>query len=75
MDLNPKKKVESDWGPVIWIASMGINLVLSSAVGLAIGYYLDKWLKTTPILLIVFFAIGTFAGFYQIYKDIKRLEK
>jgi ATP synthase protein I len=58
---------------LLWLSTLGINLVLASAAGVVIGYYLDKWLKTPPVLTIVFFCIGTFAGFRQIYKDVRKL--
>jgi len=32
------------------------------------GYFADQWLKTRPVLLIVFFVIGVFAGFRQVFK-------
>ena len=60
-------------GDLIWASSLGIHLVLSTAVGLILGWYLDKWFKTAPVLTIVFFFIGTFAGFRQIYLEIKKL--
>jgi len=58
---------------LLWLSTLGINLVLASAAGIAIGYYLDKWLKTPPVMMIIFFCIGTFAGFRQIYKDVRKL--
>jgi ATP synthase protein I len=58
-----------------WLSTLGINLVFAGAVGLAIGYFLDKWLKTTPILTIMFFLIGTFAGFRVIYQEVQKMGK
>lgn len=60
---------------MVWLSTLGINLVLAGAAGVFIGYFLDKWLKTQPIMTIVFFCIGTFAGFRQIYKEIRKLER
>jgi F0F1-type ATP synthase assembly protein I len=61
-----------DW---LWLSTLGINLVLASAVGAVIGYYLDKLFKTSPIFIIVFFFIGTLAGFLQIYKQVQKMSK
>jgi ATP synthase protein I len=58
---------------LLWMSTLGINLVLSSAVGVVIGLYLDKWLKTQPVMTILFFLVGTFAGFRQIYREIRKL--
>jgi ATP synthase protein I len=61
-----------DW---LWLSTLGINLVFSSAIGAVIGHFLDKWFKTTPIFIILFFFIGTLAGFLQIYKQVQKLGK
>ncbi|HMN73134.1 MAG TPA: AtpZ/AtpI family protein [Rhodoblastus sp.] len=38
------------------------------AVGAAIGWKLDDWFGTGPALLLVFLALGTAAGFWNIYR-------
>ena len=58
---------------LLWLSTLGINLVLSSAAGIVLGFFLDKWLNTRPVLTLVFFCVGTFAGFRQIYKEIQKL--
>lgn len=76
--MNQKKEPsdkEKNEGNLIMAASLGINLVLSSAVGLLIGLYLDKWLSTGPVFLLIFFALGIFAGFRQFFIEIRRLNK
>ena len=37
-------------------------------VSAAIGWQLDSWLNTAPALLLVFLALGTVAGFWNIYR-------
>lgn len=75
-DRNLKTNEKSSGMPdYMWLASLGINLVVSSLVGLFIGFYLDKWLNTKPILMFVFFFIGLIAGFRQIIKEMKKIEK
>jgi ATP synthase protein I len=44
------------------------EFVAAIVVGTLIGYQLDVWLKTGPILLIVFLALGTAAGFMGVYR-------
>ena len=56
-------------------STLGLEMGLSVAVGAAIGYYLDKWLKTDPWFLIIFFLFGVVAGFRSLYRALKRLEK
>ena len=46
----------------------GIELVSALAVGVGIGFLLDKWLDTTPWFLLVFFFLGAAAGFLNVYR-------
>ena len=49
---------------------MRISVELAAAVGVGtlIGILLDRWLGTTPWLLIVFFIVGCVAGFLNVYR-------
>ncbi len=58
---------------LLFVSSLGINLVLSGVAGIVLGIYLDKWFHTRPILTIALFILGTVAGFRQIYKEIRKL--
>ena len=44
------------------------EFVAAVAVGALIGWQADKWLGTSPILLILFLLLGTAAGFWSVYK-------
>ncbi|RLB06962.1 MAG: hypothetical protein DRG50_04210 [Deltaproteobacteria bacterium] len=48
---------------------------LAVAVGVGIGYYLDKWLGTRPWFLIIFLFFGIVAGFRSLYRALKRMER
>jgi ATP synthase protein I len=52
---------------------IGIELVLAVALGGVIGWYLDKWLGTSPWLLIIFFFLGVAAGFRNVYKAAQKI--
>jgi ATP synthase protein I len=57
---------------VLWRASLiGVHLVATTLVGLAIGYYLDKFLGTRPWLTLIFLFIGIGAGFREIFSYAK----
>ena len=56
-------------------STLGLEMGLSVAVGVGIGYYLDKWLKTAPWFLIIFIIFGVAAGFRSLYRAVKRLQK
>lgn len=53
-------------------SSVGLNLVFSTFVGLAMGYGLDKLFHTSPWLLIVFTILGIVAGFRELVRMAKK---
>ena len=55
-------------------SSLGLMLPSSIAVGLVIGYFLDKAFGTQPWLLIVFFCFGTASGIINLLRGIYRLQ-
>ena len=54
-----KKQPLGDFGPAVRVA---VDLVAGVAVGVFIGWLLDRWLGTTPWLLLVFFVLGAAGG-------------
>ncbi|WP_027716332.1 AtpZ/AtpI family protein [Desulfuromonas sp. TF] len=62
-----------------FLSSVGISMVASTLIGLGMGYYLDKWLGTSPWLTLVFLGFGVVSGFRNIYilteRELKRQEK
>jgi len=56
-------------------STMGISMVLALVIAIAIGYYLDKWFKTSPVFFLIFMILGIIAGFRNIYVIMKRTEK
>ncbi len=47
---------------------VGVELVSALAIGLAIGWLLDKWLDTRPWLMLVFILLGGGAGILNVYR-------
>jgi len=65
-------------GVIIQVArysTIGLEMGLAVAVGVGIGYYIDKWLGTRPLFLIVFLVFGVIAGFRSLYRALKRMER
>jgi ATP synthase protein I len=56
-------------------STVGLMFPASIAVGVAIGYFLDKLLKTSPYLLIIFTLYGIAAGFVNLIKVTRQHEK
>tara|TARA_Y100000590_G_C15659104_1_gene991848 strand:- start:616 stop:894 length:279 start_codon:yes stop_codon:yes gene_type:complete len=54
---------------------IGTELVASVAVGSTIGYLLDSWFGTKPLLTICFFFIGVAAGIMNVFKSAKKMNK
>ena len=51
------------------------ELVAALVVGVGIGLLVDNYLGTKPFGLIIFFILGAFAGFLNIYRVMRRIEK
>lgn len=60
------------WRQLAGLSSLGITFAASIAIGVAIGIALDRWLGTSPWLMILFFIFGVAAGFTNLMKDLKR---
>lgn len=52
--------------------SVGLNLVISTFVGLAIGYGLDSLFHTSPWLTVIFLVLGIVAGFRELLRLAKK---
>lgn len=42
-------------------------MVASCLIGLAMGYYLDKWLGSSPWMTLIFLGFGIVSGFRNVY--------
>ena len=51
------------------------EIVAALVVGVSIGLIVDNYFNTQPFGLIFFFIIGAFAGFLNVYRVIRRIEK
>jgi ATP synthase protein I len=52
------------------LSTIGIALVAATAIGLLIGYGLDRWLGTGPWLTMLFTLFGIAAGFLNLFRDV-----
>ena len=51
------------------------ELVAAVVVGTTIGFLLDSWFDTKPVLTICFFLIGVAAGMLNVFKSAKKMHK
>lgn len=57
------------------LSSIGIMFVACVVIGYVIGYYLDKFLGTSPYLMLIFTVFGMIAGFLELMKVAKQMNK
>ena len=70
--LNTKKNKESGAGFGFKIST---EIIAALVVGVGIGLIVDKYLGTKPFGLIIFFIFGALAGFLNVYRVMRRIEK
>jgi ATP synthase protein I len=63
------------WKALGELSSIGLTLVVATVIGLVGGYYVDRWLGTTPWLLMVGLVLGIAAGFVNLFRSVKRAER
>jgi ATP synthase protein I len=51
------------------------ELVAAVVVGSTIGFLLDSWFDTKPLLIICFFTMGVAAGILNVFKSAKKMQK
>ena len=56
-------------------SALGLEMAVSVVIGLAVGYYLDKWLGTGPWMTVIWIAIGFAAGVRSLYRAALRSGK
>ena len=67
-----QKRLEKakELGPVLLVTQLGLTIAGSILFCLLIGFYLDKWLNTKPVFIIIFILLGVVGGGYQAYRQI-----
>ena len=54
---------------------MSTELVSAVVVGTIIGFILDKTFGTKPWLILIFFFVGAVAGFVNVFKSAKKMQR
>ncbi len=57
------------------LSTIGVGLVAATAIGLLIGYGLDRLLGTNPWLTLVFSVFGIVAGFVNLLRDVGLIKR
>ena len=53
---------------------LGVELVAGVAVGVFIGWALDRWFGTAPFLMVTFLGLGAAAGILNVVRTAKRMQ-
>ena len=75
---NEKKELSKSGSNVTSVGAalkISTELVAAVVVGATIGFILDSWFDTKPLLIIVFFIIGVIAGILNVIKAAKKMQK
>ena len=51
------------------------ELIAAVVVGSTIGFLLDNWFDTKPLLIICFFFMGVAAGILNVFKSAQKMQK
>ena len=70
------KKPQTSGSSLLGVAfKMSTELVAAVLIGTFIGFILDSWFDTKPILIIIFFLIGVAAGITNVFRSAKNMQK
>jgi len=72
------KRLNQDQGKGKFLGNafrLGTEMVAAVLVGTIIGFFLDNWFDTKPLLMIIFFFIGSAAGILNVVRAAKNLQK
>lgn len=54
---------------------IALELAAAIIIGALIGYWLDGYFGTSPWLMLIFFVLGIFAGFFNVVRTAKQMQK
>jgi F0F1-type ATP synthase assembly protein I len=55
--------------------ALGLEMAISVVIGMAIGWWLDRKLGTTPWLMVVWIGFGFAAGVRSLWRSAKKMER
>lgn len=68
---NPSKGNKNDVAKSVGrYIDLGLQFAIAIGLGVALGWYLDSKLKTTPLFLVMGILLGATSGFLNIYRVV-----
>ncbi len=65
----------SSWGAFGSLIQVGMTFVVCTVLGLAGGYWVDRWLATSPWFLLFGLGFGITAAFVNLFRAVKDAER
>jgi len=72
LEKNNQSSNAASFGKALKIST---ELVAAVFVGSTIGFLLDNWFGTKPVLIICFFFMGVVAGILNVFRSAKKMNK
>jgi F0F1-type ATP synthase assembly protein I len=63
------------WAQVGFYTSLGFILPAGAVAGYGLGWLIDDWLHTTPVVAIVMALLGAGGGFIEVLRILNRAER
>ena len=71
MSVPPRSSI----GALGALSAVGIAFVLAVGIGFLVGYWLDRWLGTSPLFMLVFVFIGVAAGIVNVVRTVNAVDR
>jgi F0F1-type ATP synthase assembly protein I len=68
-------KLTSVWAQVGFYTSLGFIMPAGALGGYAVGWALDRWLHTSPVLAVVMTAMGAAGALIEVLRILLKAEK
>lgn len=75
MSGDPRETDRSAFRQIGILSGVGITLVVSTVLGLAGGYALDRWLGTSPWFTLIGLLLGIASGFVSLFRAVGQADR
>jgi ATP synthase protein I len=65
----------SSWRSLGMLATVGMTFVVATAGATLAGYFVDRWLGSSPWFTLIGLAIGIASGFRELFRTVKAMER
>lgn len=70
--IGDKEEKSRIYGALALVTGLGLTMVAAVGVCGFAGYFVDKWLSTSPVFLITGILLGVAVGGFQAYRSIMK---